>query len=76
LLGTLEGSFTIALASFSAFFLAFFSALICAFASLAMALYRALSAFSTSFRALLVTDLSFLATFQAFSATSLASYSA
>jgi hypothetical protein len=63
LLGTLEGSFAIALASFSAFFLAFFLALICAFTSLAIALYRALSAFYTFFYALLIINLSFLATF-------------
>jgi hypothetical protein len=63
LLGTLEGSFVIALASFSASFLAFFSALICALASFAIALCRALSAFSVSFRALLAANSSFLATF-------------
>jgi hypothetical protein len=74
--GTLEGSFVIALASFSASFLAFFSALICALVFFATALCRALSTFSTSFRALLAADLSFLATFRAFSAASLASYSA
>ena len=76
LLGTLEESFIIALASFLASFLAFFLALICALASFAIALRRALSAFSVSFRALLVADLSFLATFQAFLAASLASCSA
>ena len=63
LLGTLEESFAIALASFLASFLAFFLALICALASFAIALCRALSAFSTSFRALLAADSSFLATF-------------
>ena len=63
LLGTLEESFVIALASFLAFFLAFFLALICALASFAIALCRALSAFSVSFRALLAANSSFLATF-------------
>jgi hypothetical protein len=76
LLGTLEESFAIALASFSASFLAFFSASIYALASFATALCRALSAFSASFRALLAANSSFLATFRAFSAASLASYSA
>jgi hypothetical protein len=76
LLGTLEESFAIALASFLASPLAFFSALICALASFATALYRALSAFSASFRALLAANLSFLATFRAFLAASLASCSA
>jgi hypothetical protein len=75
LLGTLEESFIIILASLLASFLAFFSALICALASFAIALYRALSTFSTFFRALLIVNLSFLATFRAFSAISLASYS-
>jgi hypothetical protein len=76
LLGTLEGSFAITLSSFLASFLAFFSALIYALAFFAIDLCRALSIFSMSFRALLVADLRFLATFRAFLATSLASYSA
>jgi hypothetical protein len=75
LLGTLEESFIIALASFLASFLAFFLALICALASLVIALYKALSTFSMSFYALLAANLSFLATFQAFLTVSLAFYS-
>jgi hypothetical protein len=78
LLRTLEESFVITLASFLtsflASFLAFFLALIYTLASFTIALYRALSAFSASFRALLAANLSFLITFRAFLAISLASY--